>query len=221
MAWLLFFLALIVGYLIFQFGLSLWEKHPIRSYGPTKSHEKEDWGPYLLKVEAEANDLIGRSVHQHLRFDIISVCWFSPQRDIMILSGEGKIAKMPIKQTWLYSRLTNGQFLVTSDGFDEGDPSGLSQIKRIVNGKLSELLRKHRVRLEASTSVVLPFKEQTGADSLEAMNRERAERLLQLGRAQWVEDEQTQWRFTATGALCVLGNFFKQFVAGLSQFWRV
>lgn len=222
MAWL-WIPAGLACFLVFQFCLSLWEKHLIISYGPAMEDNEADFGAYLKRCDKAAAQLglIERSVHRHLRFDLISVFWFSQERDILVLSGQGKVAKMATKQTWIYSALADGRYLVTSDGFDEGDPSGLSKTSRAINASLGKLLEKHRVRLEAEICGILAFPEPDGAGAIEEMKRQQAQQLMQLGRATWVDLEQTKWHYTVTGAFCICGGFFKQLAVAITQFWRV
>lgn len=222
MAWL-WFPAGLAGFFVFQFCLSLWEKHLIISYGPAMEDNEADFGAYLKRCDKAAAQLglVERSVHRHLRFDLTSAFWFSPERDILVLSGEGKVAKMAAKQTWIYSLLADGRYLVTSDGFDEGDPSGLSKTSRVINASLGKLLEKHRLRLEAEICGILPFRDPDGAGAIEEMKHQQAQQLMQLGRATWVDLEQTKWHYTVTGAFCICGGFFKQLAVGITQFWRV
>ncbi|MCK4850947.1 MAG: hypothetical protein KAT11_06340 [Phycisphaerae bacterium] len=223
MEWYFLNIAITVGvFLVLILAAALWEKRPVKCYGPAQSNIPGDFVSYLSRVDAEAGTLglVDRSVHKHVKYDIFVLVWFSPQRDIIIESGQGRIAKMPTAQTWLYSRLDNGRFLITSDRFGDEDLSGLSKTRYVWKGSLSQLLKKHRAMLEASELAVQPFTEETAADALEAMRREQTDRSVQLGRVRWLDDEHSQWRYTLTGGLRTAANLFKQLGVALSQIWR-
>ena len=122
MTWLYIVFVPTIGFLIFLFGVSVWEKHHIKAYHRHDKSLQSKYGKYLIKVcsHAARNKLIGYSTHRHVRFKLNAAFWFTPDRNALILSGEGKIAGNHAKQTWLYSGTQDGRFVVTSDGFDEG-----------------------------------------------------------------------------------------------------
>ena len=112
-------------------------------YAPGQEIVEPQFGPYLSQryaqlVECGAFNLL---VHHHVRFKLIAVLGFTMDRRVLVHCGEGTLAGMRAKQTWLYSRLSGGENLVTTDSFDEGDPSGLTRPKRVIDAELPELLR--------------------------------------------------------------------------------
>ena len=205
------------------FCVSLWEKHQVRSYSPSQTIDPSEFGPYLAQRHAEMLEigLVHQSVHRHLRFKLIAVLGFTSDRAILVHAGEGKMAGMRAKQSWLYSRVREGKVLVTTDNFDEGDPSGLTQPKRVINARLPELLSVHRDRLARAGDYVVAFSSPEGHKALEEIGRSCAERLVSMGRAQWLDAEQTTWRYTLKGGVSIAGQFFRQLGTGLLQFWRV
>src|SRR5437870_5486607 len=117
--WDALWISLVVCVAIFVpliFVVALWEKHSVRAFNPPSQDEQPQLGPYLSAVDNEAWNLglVKRSVARHTRYDLVGVSWFSRERDILEHSGQGKIAKLPVKQTWVYSRLSDGQILVTT-----------------------------------------------------------------------------------------------------------
>jgi len=110
--------------------------------------------------------------------------------------------------------------LITSDGFGDEDLSGLSKTRYVWKGSLSQLLKKHRAMLEASDVAMQPFTEETAADALEAMRREQTDRLVQLRLVRWLDDKQSQWRYTVIGGLRTTVGTLKQLGVALSQIWR-
>jgi len=222
MEWL--WVVLPVGaYFTFLFCAALFEKKFVRSYGAEPLITSSvQLGPYLSKVyrSACASGLADCRFFRHQKYDLTGAFWFTPEKDILVYSGEGKVAKMPAKQTWIYSCLGNGRILVTTDNFDEGDPSGLTEFKRIIDVPLDKLLGAHRKRVENEMALISPFNNTIGPDALAAMAHERVGKLLELGRAQWVDPAQTQWRYTPKGALFVCLGSVTQFLTGLTQFWK-
>lgn len=207
------------------FAAAMWEKHRTRAYGPpeTRGADEPEIGPYLeaMMQAAEEEGLGPPTLHRHLLYDITAAFWFDAERQIMIQSGQGRIFKIPIKQTWLYSRLSDGKVLVTTDQFDEGDRSGLYGFNRVLNTDLVELLRVHRRELARSGAQPEPFREQTGADVKWALERERGDSLVRAGSAHWVDEVEGIWRYTFRGACGVLVSYVKQIGIGIMQFWRV
>ena len=218
--WILAGIALFV---VAIFCVSLWEKHQVRTHSPGQTIDQSQFGSYLAQRHAEMLELgiVDLSVHRHLRFKLIAVCGFTSDRAILVHSGEGKLAGMAAKQSWLYSWLRGGEVLVTTDSFDEGDPSGLTKSKRVINARLPKLLSVHRDRLARSGDCVVGFSSHEGPEALEAIGRSRAERLVDMGRAQWLDGEQTTWQYTLKGGLSIVGQFSRQLGTGLLQFWRV
>ena len=205
------------------FSLSLWEKHRICCHAPGQEIVEPQFGPYLSQryaqlVECGAFNLL---VHHHVRFKLIAVLGFTMDRRVLVHCGEGTLAGMRAKQTWLYSRLSGGEILVTTDSFDEGDPSGLTRPKRIIDAELPELLRVHTDRFAGCDDAVIPFSSLDASKALESIARARAERLVNMGRAQWLDLNQTTWRYTLKGGFSIIGQFFRQLAVGLLQFWRV
>lgn len=211
------------AFLLLLFVVALWEKHEVRAYSGMLGDEALRGRPYLEEMldQAEDHGLVGRSVHRHVKYDVVVAFWYTPERDTLVHCGQGKLAGLPAKQTWLYSWLDDGTVLVTTDEFDEGDQSGLYRFKRVVNAAFGELLAAHRKRLDAAPAEPVLFAEPVGADAVMAIQRERAERLVARGRARWVGPPGTTWRFSVRGALFVWISFFRQLGTGLAQIWRL
>jgi hypothetical protein len=216
-------LACLVGFLLLLFGVSMWEKHPVITYGPPLAGNIPLSRKYLVAARSDAVKcgLRELSIHKHTRFNVLVLFWFSPDRDYLVSCGQGKIAGNPIKQTWIYSRLQNGDVLVTSDGFDEGDPSGMCVTKRIIKARLAKLIAAHQKRLDAQVGPIQPFDDMTGDEAVQNIQRDRAERLIEMGRAKWIDFEDTVWRYTISGAAHVCLGWFGQLWSGMTQWWRV
>ena len=65
---------------------------------------------------------------------ILATVWMSPDQRILTITGAGTVLGMPSRQTWCYTPLNDGTFLVTTDQNDEGgsvaDFSLSQEIKR-------------------------------------------------------------------------------------------
>lgn len=150
----------------------------------------------------------------------LGAVWWSPQRDILALTGSGTIAKIGTSQTWLITRLRDGRFLVTTD-FPESELSGLSVLSRMLNVRLRTLLRRHRRRMARRAAAVVAFDEASAYDAVAAYFTRRLERLIARRRARYVDDEmRTHWVYTRFGALLMCGEVWKLALLALMQFWR-
>lgn len=224
MAWEWFIPVGLVGLCVAaMFIASLWEKQLVKTYAPGPPIDPSEFGSYLINRYNEMLEmgLVHLSFHRHTRFKLIAIFGYTPDRTVLVHSGEGKVGPMHAKQSWLYTRLIDGKVLVTSDNFDEGDPSGLMRSKRVINANLPKLMSTHRSRCERDAGSVLTFNEQECYKALEQFSRSRAERLVQLGRARWLDDEHARWRYTLSGGVSIIGQWFRQLGVGLMQFWRV
>jgi len=204
---------------------ALVEKRHAQPYGPEEElgQGRVKIGSYLQEMIEEAAGLgFGApEIHKHRKYEIWVAFWFNAERDILLKSGQGKIAGMPAKQTMLMSRQSDGRFLVTTDEFDEGDPTGMTEFKRVVNGDLEELLDAHEQRLDKVNVPIEQFKEATAYEAVIAILRQQADELIHRGRAGWVDELEGVWRYNLAGAFNIVLGFYKQMLIGVTQFWRV
>ena len=150
----------------------------------------------------------------------LGAVWWTPQRDVLALSGSGTIATIGTSQTWLITRLRDGRFLITTD-FPESELSGLSVISRMLNARMAALLRRHRRRMARRAAAVVAFDEPSAYEAVAAYFGRRLERLIARRRARYVDDQtRTHWVYTPFGALLMCGEVWKLAVLALMQFWR-
>ena len=73
--------------------------------------------------------------------------------------------------------------LITTDNFDEGDPSGLTKSQRVIDAPLPKLLSVHRDRLARADDHVFAFSRHDGRMALEDIGRARGTSGLQGARS--------------------------------------
>jgi hypothetical protein len=207
------------------FIAALVEKRQAQPYGPALElgQGQVKIGPYLEEMieEAAALGFGAPSIHKHKKYEIWCAFWFNAEHDILLRSGQGKIAGMPAKQTALLTRTSEGRLLVTTDEFDEGDPTGMTDFKRVVNADLEELLDAHEERLDKCPAPIETFKEASAEQAVLAVLRQQADELIHRGRARWVDEIDGVWKYNVAGATTICFGFFKQMLLGMTQFWRV
>jgi len=155
------------------------------------------------------------------RIKILATVWFSPERDVVLLTGAGTVWNMPAFQTWLFTPLNDGRLLVTTDNNDEGDRSGIYLTKRVIRTRLPNLCAAHRKRLEKFGGRTGRFDHASAADALLDIYARRVDRMVARGVARYIDPGQVYWRYTAWGALRNCLGFFTQLAQTLPQAFRV
>lgn len=208
----------------------LWEKRPVWPYvrvdepaGAMVTPRRDDTNPYapghIGKSDALLTDYVaGRNrVAEALGFEPLGVFrdgkgriyrirydfWRSQVGDVLAIIGGGTLAFIPVHNTWLFTRLTDGRCLLTLDTklASESDPTGLTNAAVISRADLHDLLDYHRRRLAAEPVPILPYsKADPLRDHREFLTR-RSQRLVELGHARFLDPARTTWRPTFRGAL--------------------
>ena len=151
---------------------------------------------------------------------IIATVWMSPDRRIVVISGAGTVIGMPTRQTWCYTPLDDGTFLVTTDQNDEGDPSGVYRYRRSLNVRFADLIERHLKRVNAAANVQA-FAETDPLEAVFGIGRRRVQTLMDRGLARWRDPTGAWWSYSARGACYVCAGFYAQAFGALTQFWRV
>jgi len=151
---------------------------------------------------------------------IISTVWMSPDQRIVVYTGAGTVLDMPTRQTWCYTPLSDGTFLVTTDQNDEGDTAGVYRYRRLLNVPFAQLLEVHQKRM-ASTGNVRAFEEVDPFEAVLSIQRFRLGKLLEGRLARWRDSDEMWWSYTVKGSFLIFPQFFRQLIGGLGQFWRV
>ena len=218
--------AIPAAYLLLLFVVAMCEKRLVQVYAPVAEDLMVILPPYVdaMSRDAAAAGFVwgGRVVHsKYPSVKILGTVWISPARETVVLAGSGTVLGMPSRQTWLFTPLSDGCYLVTTEQNDEGDSSGLYVVRRRLNARFPELLELHRRRLEESARDVRAFGEPTPFDALMGIYARRYETLVRRGRARWIGGRKEAWRYSALGALLVCLDFFRQLADATAQFWRV
>jgi hypothetical protein len=138
--------------------------------------------------------------------------WMSPDALTLIVVGGGTLARVPFKQTFLFSKPTEGPVLHTSDDVGEADISGVIDQVFLLHADLEELYALHQVRLADPDIELEPFDDGAALAEFEALRRWAAETLVHGGLARFLDDEQTRWRYTLKGSLML---YFRGFLRQL------
>jgi len=218
--------ALVGAFVLLLFTVALIEKRLICPYVAFPPDLTVELPPYVqeMGVDLLASQFNYDATLSHAKYPLIKIIgtvWMSPAKEILVVTGSGKVAGMAAKQTWLYTPLADGTYLVTTDQNDEGDHSRLLRVRRLINLRFTDLLKLHSKRIHSQIHDVRSFAEANGVDALTAFHYRKSMALVHLGRARWADTDQRFWRYTVSGATCVCLNFFWQFAAALPQFWRV
>jgi hypothetical protein len=206
--------------------VSLIEKHLACPYRLAPAERFFHLPSYVLimcqDIAAAGFGFGGTIVHRkYPMIKILGTVWLSPQRETLVLCGAGTVAQMAARQTWLFTPLSDGRFLATTDQNDEGDQSGTLIYRRMINCRFPDLLAMHVKRLADRSPQVRSFREPAPFDALAGIWAQRTGVLMSRGRARWVGGSQEYWRYTVLGALGVVAGFFPQLADAAKQFWRV
>lgn len=211
----------IFGFCILLYVVAVWEPHRIRSYEESLPDDSV-LPPYLKRFadELEHNGF-ECDYWRHSNFDMACMLAFSPDRIILAHVGEGKLAGRHAKQIWLCSRLHDDRVLVTTDTFDEGDPSKVLITNRVIHGTPAEMLAAHREYMAAQLQMPIKFAEPSPRAAFEWILRKRAERLVEWGRARWMDPDRKRWRFTLKGGFFVVAAFLSQLLYAIPRAAKV
>jgi hypothetical protein len=210
------------GFLVLLFTVALFERRRTVPYVALAADPPPQIAPYVRTMSDEivAAGFGFGGYAAHAKHAIRATVWLSPDRTTLVLAGSGKVGPIPAAQTWLFTPLADGRFLVTTDQNDEGDPARIHVVARRINCHFPKLWDVHRTRLADRAADVRSYPEATPFESLIYAYAYRVERLVALGRARYRDPERTEWSYTVPGALLVVLNFFGQFAGALPQFWR-
>jgi hypothetical protein len=237
------------GFLILLFLVSLFERRYTMPYVPVRMEggpPPQSWSgevpaalPYfdntpnsselpeyvrIMSDDAYTAGFVFDRLLSHVKapkVDVMLTVWMSPDARTIVLCGAGRVLKMPAFQTHLFSPLTDGRWLVTTDNNDAGDRSGLFVVKRVIHARFDKLMDAHRRRLDKFGAQVTTFPEPNPLAALTAIFSRQADRLVERGMARYSDPERLHWHFTAWGGLMNCVHFFTQLAQTLPQAWRV
>jgi hypothetical protein len=181
----------------------MWEKRRTEAY--TVPGAENPCTSYALQRNREAKRLgyrYGGAYHDSrgsiykCRYDF----WLSPDSTVLAWVSCGTIATLPLKSVNLISQLEDGSYLQTTDMTGQSDLSGLTDLQIWPNHTFSKLADRHLARLEKRRETPVPFAEGP-LPAASSIRRAQAQRLVDQGDTQFVDDEQSIWKYTLKGAL--------------------
>lgn len=194
--------AMILAWWIMTFLINFFEKHNIKSYIDwVISTDEISKCKYIETVieSAKQHGFSEWSYFLNCRFKIISAFSFSPKRDIFIHTGEGTIVKVPIKQTWLISRLADGSVISTTNLADNSGLADIVKVKVVWEASFDKLFQEHLARLEGLH--IISFDGAGGPDTMAMLEKCKADYLYDRGMIEWVDPARSKWKMTFKGAL--------------------
>jgi hypothetical protein len=225
---------------MFLFGLvpmivSMYEKRYVKNLQALEPNGKRNPGydagphPYLDAVNEQAGQLGFEYCGTYVRATkgatrARTVIWRASERDILVRVTVVKAGPLQQKVTSLIS-LVGNHYLVTTDDFGEDDISGLLDFEVLQNAHFPELLDRHEDRLERSDEPCVHFVAENVLEDMDAIQIERARRMVELGYGKFRDPEQSIWSYTFKGAVhfyfrSYLKQMFKGMVKGHRQYYR-
>jgi hypothetical protein len=184
----------------------LWENRPVWAYIQPEPGEEFQLSPRAEDANADAlakgyrnlgafHDGKGRLFS--VRYDF----WISADAMIFAVVGSGRVALIPVFGVWFYTRLRAGQFLISTNEPGHSDISGVS-FSEVWNGADFNTLHAHHAdMLGPAGSELEPFPASDPIAGFRQYKQQAAETLVERGRAYFVDDERSIWRYTMKGAI--------------------
>ncbi|MDX1933865.1 MAG: hypothetical protein SFU56_14800 [Capsulimonadales bacterium] len=125
-----------------------------------------------------------------------------PRFEAIIVVGEGSIARLPIAATTLYTRLSDGTLVATTDNMAavETDLTKTTLEEIWTGADFETLVRRHLERLAVIAPQVAPFSYTDPLADFKEWRAQRIEALIRQGYASFLDDRRLQWRYTPLGA---------------------
>lgn len=202
---LIFPACVIAFFFVVVVATGLWEKRRIEAYSVPEPGTENPCTPYALQRNREAKKLgyrYGGAYHDaresiyKCRYDY----WLSADSTVLAWVSCGTIATLPLKSVNLISQLEDGRYLQTTDMKGQSDLSGLIDLQIWPKLTFSKLAERHDARLATLRETPIPFSE-APLRAASNIRRAQAQRLVDQGDAQFVDDDQSIWKYTLKGAL--------------------
>jgi len=217
--WILFG-ALCIFCFISIFLVACWEKHPLRQYQPGAPEAVGPPSGYFraMNEAAAARNLQHCGHYLQTRDSSLYRCcvslWLTADQCTLVTVWGGKLAKIDYKRTLFISVTTDGGEIVTLDDFGIVDLSGIRDLEVVYRADFEELAARHDQRLAEAHASLKPFPPTRAMDQFEDLGQVRAERMVALGLAKFLDLQESNWRYTVKGAF---KNAFVGYVMGLQK----
>ncbi len=212
--------ALFAFFFVSIFLTACWEKHPIRQYQPGAPEDAARPSGYFRAMNEAAgrrNLLHCGNYLQTRKSSLYKCCislWLTADECTLITVWGGKLAKVDYKRTLFISVTNDGREIVTMDDFGIVDLSGIRDIDVVYRADFEELAARHSQRLTAVTAPLKPFSPTRAMDQYEDSGRVRAEKMVSLGLAKFLDLQESNWRYTVKGAFI---NAYVGYIMGLQK----
>jgi len=191
-----FFLAVIAA--------GLWEKRPVQPYYVPDKGEEYQPSTIARRANKDAAQMQyrqcglchdGKGKLYKIRYDF----WISDDHTILAGIGSGTLAKVPVNGIWLYTLLDDGCVLSATNQAGEQDISGVEDQATWPQHNFTQMIEKHRSRMEGAAVEKFPDAQPMAAYF--DMRRRKAEALVEMGYAYYLDDDQMVWRYNLKGAI--------------------
>jgi len=215
--WFFALIALLVGFCFASiFVTACLEKHVIRQFQPGAPEEVCPPSGYFraMNESAAQAQLIHCGNYVQSRSSSLYRCclslWLSPDHQTLVVVGGGKLAKIDHKRTFFVSVTQDGTEMITVDDFGIVDPSDLRNIDVVYNADFAELSSRHAQRLAMMPGPWRPFSPTRCLEQYEDLLKVRAEHMVTLGLAKFIDRTESTWRYTMKGAwISAYHGYFK------------
>ena len=212
--------AFIAFFFVMIFVTACWEKHPLRQYQPGAPEEAAPPSGYFLAMNQAATQFNLQHCGNYLQTrdsGLYRCCislWLTADQGTLVMVWGGKLAKMDYKRTLFISVTGDGREIVTMDEFGSCDLSGLRDIEVVYRACFLELVASHTVRLKHATKSLIPFSPTRAMDQYEDLGQVRAEKMVALGLAKFLDMQESNWRYTVKGAFLAA---YEGYITGMQK----
>ncbi len=202
------------------FLMACWEKHPIRQYQPGAPEDACPPSGYFraMNEAAARRNLLHCGNYLQTRNSSLYKCcislWLTADQCTLITVWGGKLAKIDYKRTLFISVTNDGREIVTLDDFGIVDLSGIRDMDVVYRADFEELVARHSQRLTGVAAPLKSFSPTRALDQYEDSGRVRAEKMVSLGLAKFLDLQESNWRYTVKGAF---KNAYVGYVMGMQK----
>jgi hypothetical protein len=185
------------------------EKYYIRQFQPGRPEEAAPPSAYFLAMNEAAAKLGLRHCGDFVQsrgsslYRSCLTLWLSSDQLTLVVVGGGKLARIDYKRTFFLSVTEDGREIITVDDFGLTDLSQIREIDVVYNANLMELEERHSQRLTVQSRPLKPFPPHRCLEVYEDLSKVRAEKLVSLGLARFLDPAESVWRYTFKGAWIV------------------
>ncbi|MGC8551349.1 MAG: hypothetical protein ACP5O7_00625 [Phycisphaerae bacterium] len=199
------------------------ERRASRPYQPVGDNTALDIGQYAasmsraLLAQNFAPKSAGVQISKAVRAQLL--CWLSPDCLTCAVVGEARVFNIPQQRTWLYSKLPDDRYVVTTDDSSWYDLSGLLHVGRYVGATFERLYTFHQSRLAKLSKYASPppWPADTSLETInDVLQRQRA-MMVERRRAYYLDAQGESWRYTSLGAAIYCGEYLKQLFTALAS----